>query len=332
VLIKPGIVSACSFILLKCNLYGKAAVLFSRIDLYHQGEIMNIGIILPVNAEKRQPVKLPGFLRMFEAAILNPGPLEIQKIDIFQGLRLVVCGVPLKNKDILNNEIVGRRLRNRIRRVFEEERAWPLLEHPEIKGLYGLPDYSFDDVVGNIIIKRFPDVLFQLRGVGDLSRKEITITGDSAHLEYAIKTLITKVKTLNILLAENSSAPHEAEQAFLETGIPVHITTDPDVLNRSAVWIRFPNDYAGFDELPQKYNGIIIDLEAARVVDTKCKKIYRIVVEFSERIKNKIGCNILDGWKEGYLEGAVIAVCSSMWDVSIYESSDRLGMLLSFKA
>lgn len=293
---------------------------------------MNIGIILPAEPKKQQQIKLPKFLRVFETLFLDPEPLEVQKIDIFQGLRLVVLGVPLINRDILTSEAKGKKLRHRIRRVFEVEKAWPLLEHPEIRGLLGLPDYRFDEVSENIIINRFLEILSLIRGVGDLSKKEITVTGEASYLEYAITNLITKVKTLNILLVQNSPVPYEAEQAFLETGIPVHITTDPDVLNRSAVWIRFPNDHASFDELPQKYNGIIIDLEAARVIDTKCKKIYRIVIEFSERIKNKIGSNILKGWKEGYLEGAVITVCSNLWDVSIQESSSRLGMLLSFKA
>ena len=99
---------------------------------------MNIGIILPAEPKKQQQIKLPKFLRVFETLFLDPEPLEVQKIDIFQGLRLVVLGVPLINRDILTSEAKGKKLRHRIRRVFEVEKAW-LIGTSEIRGLLGLP-------------------------------------------------------------------------------------------------------------------------------------------------------------------------------------------------
>ena len=133
-------------------------------------------------------------------------------------------------------------------------------------------------------------------------------------------------------IPEDMEAPAEAEKAFLETGIPVHITNDKDVLNRNKIWLRFPGDHESFDALPQKFKGIIIDLEALKIIDTKLRKIFSIHIEFSDRIKRRLGQQLLSTWEKGVLEGFVAAVCAENWKMSVTEASTRLGTRISFNS
>jgi hypothetical protein len=139
------------------------------------------------------------------------------------------------------------------------------------------------------------------------------------------------VKSINILLPEGSEEPEEADLAFEETGIPVHITTDPEVLNRTALWIRFPFDHEGFDALPESYEGLIIDLGARKVIDTKAKTIMSIGLELSERMKRELGRSILEGFDTDSLAGFLIGYCINAWGKNASEASNRLGVRLSLK-
>ncbi len=289
---------------------------------------MNIGLVIPCDLKKKTEIKPPGLMQKIRSVFAPPLIIEVYRVGIFKDLGLVFCIVPFENLEKISERSVKIQ-RAKISKIFEKERALPLLEHPKVKGLYGMPNYEFDKVLQKIVIKRFVELLKILRGIGDLAEREVAVTGKSPHLEHAISNLITKVKSLNLLLPRDSIAPAEAELAFAETGIPVHITNDAEVLKRSALWIRFPDDHESFDELPPKYDGIIVDLGAMRIIDTKNKKIFSIVIEFSERIRRKIGFSILEGWKDGYLESAVIALCSKLWNISLTEASIRLGTVLT---
>lgn len=290
---------------------------------------MNIGVIIPSNLQKKEYTKPPGLMDKIRSFFSSSSGVEVSRADILEDLSLVICSVPFDNPEKIS-ERCRRKMRSRIRLAFEKERALPLLEHPKINGLCGLPNYEFEEVIRKVALKRFPELLNIIRGIGNLEDREVTVTGNSPYLEYAISSLITKVKVLNLLLPMDSVAPAEAEQAFEETGIPVHITNDAEVLGRSAIWIRFPDDHKSFDILPRKYDGIIVDLGAMKIVDTKNRKIFSIVIEFSERIRRKIGFSILEGWKAGYVESAVIAMCANMWNMNLAETSLRLGTVLTF--
>lgn len=294
---------------------------------------MNIGLILPAQPENNKESDL--LFRICKAlgsVIFNKLRLETHRIELVDGINLVVCSIPITHPEMLSHEGVLKKLRARLEKKFDEERAWPVLEHPEVKGLFNPHEFRFDETIAEVAIDRFAEVLKLLQGIGDLCTKEVTVTGGSSFLEYAISKLITKVKTLNLLLPEGSCEPGEAEQAFVETGIPVHITSDSDVLNRTAVWLRFPDDDASFDALPETFHGMIADFGAMKIIDTKNKKIFSITLEFSDKIKRKIGHNNLSGWERGVLEGVIITVCANAWDVGVTETSIRLGMRLSFNS
>ncbi len=306
---------------------------------------MNIGLILPATKKKKRNV-LSRFYQTVSSLLLNALPYEIHQIEVTEDLCLMVCSLPYQDPEMLAHEGLRRRVRTKLVKIFEEKGAWPILEHPEVRGIYYIGnrgiepesndffhprEYRFNDVLMEVIVNRFPEVLKLIQGIGNLSNREISVTGGSAHLEYAISRLITKVKAMNLLLPEGSPEPDEAEQAFAETGIPVHITTDHEVLNRTSIWLRFPDDHESFDALPESYKGMIVDYGAMKIIDTKNKKIFSVVLEFSDKIKRKIGHSILNGWEKGILEGVVIMVCANAWDISVTETSIRLGMRLSFK-
>jgi hypothetical protein len=293
---------------------------------------MNIGLILPA-AEKNDTKALPRLLSKMGEFLSSRCLFTSQTIELMDGMAFEVITLNRQTQEILANEGLRKKLKFRLHRYLEEARIWPVLEHPDLNGLYDPHHYAMDEaVVKEIVVNRFQEVLSLIQGVGDLSSKEITVTGGSTHLEHAIAKLVTKVKVMNLLLPEGSLEPSEAELAFMETGIPVHITTDWEVLNRSALWLRFPFDDARFDELPQKYRGIIVDFGEAKIIDTKNRKIFSVYPEFCDRIKRKIGHNILGSWPKGVLESVVISVCSNAWDKSVTDTSIRLGMRLSFKS
>lgn len=292
---------------------------------------MNIGLILP--AKKNREHKLfPKLYQAMHSYILTTHSIEIYQIELMEGLNLLVCSTPLYNYGELIHISTRKKLKAKLDRIFEEGMAWPVLEHPDVKGIYGPHEFEYNEAILEVVVNRFVEVLMLIHGIGDFSSREISVTGGSAHLEYAIAKLITKVKSMNILLPEGIQEPFEAEEAFAETGIPVHITTDHEVLNRSAVWLRFPEDNESFDALPENFNGIIVDFGDMKIIDTKNKKIFNIVVEFSEKIKRKLGQSILSSWGEGVLEGAIIKVCANAWDINCTEASIKLGMKLSFKS
>ena len=293
---------------------------------------MNIGLILPA-AAKSDEKALPRLLCKMGDCLFSRFFFSSQNIELMEGIALEVLTLNRQTQEILSNEGLKKKIRARIQKLFKDTRAWPVLEHPELKGLYDPHQYSINEaVVQEIVVNRFQEVLTLIQGIGDLSTREITVTGGSSQLEYAIAKLVTKVKAMNLLLPEGSIEPSEAELAFMETGIPVHITTDEEVLNRSALWLRFPFDHSRFDELPLKYQGIIVDFGEAKIIDTKIQKIFSIYPEFSDRFRRKIGHNILASWQKGVLESVVISVCANAWDLSVTETSMRLGMRLSFKS
>lgn len=293
---------------------------------------MKIGLILPA-ATRSDDKTLPRFLSKVGDMLFSRGLFTCQTIEIMDGVVFEAITMTRHTQEILANEGLKKKIRTRLQRYLWDARVWPVLEHPELNGLYDPHDYSVDDtLIQEIAVNRFQEVLALIQGIGDLSTKEITVTGGSNHLEYAIAKLITKVKVMNLLLPEGSLEPSEAELAFMETGIPVHITTDEEVLNRSALWLRFPFDHARFDELPQKYQGMIVDFGEAKIIDTKNQKIFTLYPEFSDRIKRKIGHANLGLWPNGLLESVVINVCSNAWELSVTDASIRLGIRLSFKS
>ncbi|MCX7772874.1 MAG: hypothetical protein N2376_07155 [Clostridia bacterium] len=292
---------------------------------------MNIGLILPAKPRNR---KRNYFIKLSEAIgalFFTSAVIDCSRIELQDGVNLFVLGIPCE-EDRIGLEGIRRRIKNRLDKLFEENSVWPIIEHPDVKGTYNPQPIDPEASIREAALKRFPELLKLLHGVGNLSAKEILITGESSYLEMAISKLFMNVKYLNILLPEGHREPDEAEMAFLETGIPIHMTTDPDVLKRVVVWLRFPGDDEGFDLLPETYKGIIIDLGALKIIDTKNKKIFNIVLEFSDRFKRKIGHSILEMWNKGDLENMVAMVCANAWDISVTEASLRLGMRLSFKS
>ncbi|HBR04026.1 MAG TPA: hypothetical protein DD738_15610 [Ruminiclostridium sp.] len=292
---------------------------------------MNIGMIVPsrTGAASGMLLKVYSTVRSF---FFHSIFIETHRIGLMEGLNLTICSIPLQNGEELDNMAARRKLKLKLDRIFEEEGAWPVLEHPKLKGLYDPNEFPFEKALAEAASNRFLETIKLVHGIGNLSSREITITGGSIYLENAISKLITKVKAMNILLPEGSRPPDEAEEAFAETGIPVHITNDPEVLNRSALWIRFPLDHHSFDALPERFDGIILDFGNMKIIDTKNKKIFNILLEFSDRIKRRLGHNILKSWEEGVLEGVILTMGAKAWDITCTEASLKLGMRLSFKS
>lgn len=274
---------------------------------------MNIGILLPVTKKWWKPVTLKTY-----------------PIEITADLNIVVCMLPFNDTEAICLPGFRKRFKVKLDRIFEEQNAWPVLEHPDIRGFYQGDTSFFAEVIELLALQRFSDILSAIQGVGSLINKEILVTGSSEYLERAIEILITKVKTINILIPKGVSEPIEAEKAFLETGIPVHITTDYDVLNRTGIWIRFPDDNENFDELPQMFKGLIVDFGAMKIIDTKVKKIFGISIEFSDRIRRRMGQQLLNSWGKGVLEGFIILACANAWDINESEVFKRLEMRFSF--
>ncbi|HHW22851.1 MAG TPA: hypothetical protein GXX26_08225 [Clostridiaceae bacterium] len=288
-------------------------ILFSRKKAF--GAIMNIGLLLPVKKKKWKPVSL-----------------EIRYVEILEDINLVVCYISCLGSDAIYRKGTRRRLKAKLDAMFREGNVWPVFEHSWIKGFYQSKDYRFDEILREVAVGRTDEIISKIKGLGILANKEILVTGQSAHLEYAIEKLITKVKTMNILIPEGASEPREAEKAFAETGIPVHITTDFDILKRVRLWLRFPDDHESFDVLPERFDGTIVDLGAMKIIDTKLRKIFSINIEFSDRIKRRIGQQILNSLEKGALEGFMVAVCANAWDISVSEASVLLDMRLSFQS
>ncbi|MGI6084297.1 MAG: hypothetical protein ACOYIF_02485 [Acetivibrionales bacterium] len=274
---------------------------------------MNIGILLPV--------KKKGW---------KPAVLKTYQIEVISDLNLVVCLLPYKDTEAFSRPGFRKRLKARLDRIFNEQNVWPVLEHPAINGIYQDDAPIFTNILRELALRRFHEILGLIKGLGSLINKEILVTGASEYLEHAIEILITKVKTINILIPKGVNEPIEAEKAFLETGIPVHITTDYDVLNRTGIWIRFPDDNESFDVLPKKFKGTIVDFGAMKIIDTKLQKIFNISIEFSDRIKRRIGQQLLCAWEAGVLECFIMMVCANTWDISDAEVLKRLELRFAF--
>lgn len=276
---------------------------------------MNIGLLLPVIKKKWKSISL-----------------ETRYVEVLENINLVVCYISCLGTDTISRKGTRKKLKAKLDRIFGEKNAWPILEHSLVKGFYQSEDYHFEEVLREVALCRADEVVNEIKGLGILANKEILVTGKSEHLEYAIEKLITKVKTMNILIPEGVSEPREAEKAFEETGIPVHITTDFEILNRVKLWLRFPFDHESFDILPEKFTGTIVDFGVMKVIDTKLRKIFSINIEFSDKIKRRLGQQILNSLEKGALEGFIVAVCANAWDISVAEASALLDMKLSFQA
>lgn len=294
---------------------------------------MNIAIIQPATSKNKKK-GLFSLLHKWKGRFNFPSFTHTQRIELVENLHLVIYSIESIICELIQNEGQKKRIRTAILKRIKKDSIYHILEHPMLRDLYCSSKIDFNgSIVKEIVINRFCEILKLIQGVGDISHREIVVTGRSSHLEQAIEKLIMNVKSLNILLPEGAFEPiEEAEQAFIETGIPVHITTDGEVLDRSAIWIRFPDDDKSFDILPQRYMGIIIDLGNLKIIDTKNKKIFNIYLEFSDVIKRKIGHNILNYWEKGALEENIIALCANAWDINALETSTRLDMRISFKS
>jgi len=274
---------------------------------------MNIGLILPVRKKWWKPVTVKAY------------PIEID-----DNLNLVVCLFPFNDNEVLRLPGISKRIKAKLDRIIECLDIWPILEHPFFNGLYQVDTSEFVKAVKALAIKMFYEILSSIKGLGTLINKEILVTGSSEYLEYAIEILITKVKTINILIPKGVEEPVEAERAFLETGIPVHITTDHDVMNRTGIWIKFPDDNENFDASSRNFKGIIVDLDSMKIIDTKARKIFNICAEFSDKLKRRLGQQLLNTWEKNVLEGFILTVCAKTWNMRESEVFKRLEMRFSF--
>jgi len=274
---------------------------------------MNIGLLLPVRKKWWKPVTVKTY-----------------PIEIADNLNLVVCLLSVNDNEALRLPGVSKRYQAKLDRMLEDQKIWPILEHPFFKGLYQVDTSVYGKAIKTLALQLFHEVLSSVKGLGTLINKEILVTGSSEYLEHAIEILITKVKTINILIPKGVNEPVEAERAFLETGIPVHITTDHDVANRTGIWIKFPNDNSCFDALSRNIKGIILDLDSMKIIDTKNQKVFSICAEFSDKIKRRLGQQLLNTWEKNVLEGFILTVCAKAWDMSESEVFKRLDMRFSF--
>lgn len=308
---------------------------------------MNLGLIIPVNQENQEQGVIRGIFKAMSSLIADTPDIGIKRIEIAEDVNLVVCSVLFHTPQKMDSDFTRKKLKQKLAKIFEEENIFIVAEHPDIKQFYCEYDnpeiqkkeefvksqaFHIDKLFPEIVSDRFLELLKLVNGVGDIKSREVTVTGSPEYLEYAISGLITRVKLVNILLPEENQSLYEAEKAFVETGIPVHITNDHEVLDRSALWIRFPFDHISFDVLPEIFSGIIIDIGDMKIIDTKNRKIFNIILEFSDRMKRKIGHNILCSFEEGVLEDILITSCRNEWKTTSAEASLRLGMKLSFKS
>lgn len=291
---------------------------------------MSLAVVLPTREQKdNHPTK--GAAGLFDFLRRRHGLIDIVEKEIFEDIILVICNIRMLNGNARACERHRVRVRKKLDALFMEKGVWSVLVHPDIKGLYPSGREQYALILGEVVANRFAELFKVLKGVGRLCDMEVTATGQSAHLEYAIAKLITSVKSINILLPEGSEEPEEADLAFEETGIPVHITTDPEVLGRTDLWIRFPFDHEGFDALPEGYEGLIIDLGALKVIDTRAKTIMSISLALPDKMKRGLGREILEELDSDSLAGLLIDYCVNVWNKSASEASIRLGMRLSLK-
>lgn len=276
---------------------------------------MNIGLLLPVEKRKWRSVSF-----------------KIHSVRILEDINLIVCFISCLGSDAISRQGTRKRLKARLDRIYGKGKVWPVLEHTLVKGFYQSGDRRYHEILREVALYRVDEIVNRIKGLGALANKEVLVTGQPAHLEHAIEKLVTKVKTMNILIPEGASEPREAERAFAETGIPIHITTDFDILNRVRLWLRFPDDHEIFDALPERFEGFIVDLGAMKIIDTKLRKIFNICIEFSDRIKRRLGQQILNSLEKGALEGFLVEVCANAWDISVAEASALLDMRLSFQS
>ena len=82
--------------------------------------------------------------------------------------------------------------------------------------------------------------------------------------------------------------------------------------------------------MPQRFKGIIVDLGEMKIIDTKAQKVFSLCIEFSEKVKRRLGQQLLNTWEENVLEGFIILVCANAWDMSEAEVFKRLEMRFSF--
>ena len=225
---------------------------------------MNLGIILPRESSPGRTGNLTR--RILSALSIAPPHIGVSRVQLDPGISLVICRIPYPPGRSEEQRRPGRRLKRRLDRILAEEGVLSVIEHPAIRDLYGSHKARYESCLADIAVSRFAELLgIAHRGAG-LRRIEVAVTGSQRHLEYAITRLITLVKTVNVLIPEGFREPGGAAEAFEETGIPVHVTSDPAVLDRTPLWIRFPNDHESFDSLPAVYRGRIIDLGPSRLL------------------------------------------------------------------
>ena len=200
---------------------------------------MILGMILP---RENNPGGETGKVtrRILPAMSITPLYIGIKRIQLHPGISLVVCSIPYPCGCAGGHERPGRRLKRRLDRILAEEGVLSVIEHPAVKNLYGSHKARYESCLIDIAVSRFTELLgMAYRGTG-LGRIEVTITGSQRCLEYAITRLVPLVKTINVLIPDGFQEPGKAEEAFDETGIPVHITTDPEVLRRTLCGYGFP--------------------------------------------------------------------------------------------
>ncbi len=288
---------------------------------------MNLGMILPRESGRREEGLMNRLLSVLSIGRL---PVETKWLHLDPHIHLLVCHIPAIYGHAMHRKGPLKRLKRKLDRMFSEEGVLSVIEHPAACNLYGSEKTRYEPCLMDIAVGRFTELLGIVHRGPGLNRMEITVTGNQRHLEYAITRAISLVKTINVLIPEGSREPGQAEEAFEETGIPVHITSDPEVLNRTPLWIRFPNDHESFDCLPAAYTGRIIDLGALKVIDTRAKRVYGICLELPMALMKELG-PLPDDLRYYRLPGFLAANCANAWGESAAEASLRLDMRLIVK-
>ncbi len=245
-------------------------------------------------------------------------------------LNLVAAFVPVEPA-INGGPGAVNRMGHELNEAFLELGVCSVLEHPKVKKLC-LKAWDGSPLEASLLnITRLESILDQIQGLGDLTKKEIALTGDPGVMERAVGNLINRVKSVNLLMPAGWEEPRGVALAFEETGIPIHLTDDPEVLSRTPLWLRFPGEDGQFDAMTAGYKGIIFDVEELKLLDTKNKKIFMLRPEFSLAMKRKIGLGMLRAFDPGILEKFIALACARALNISGFGAMEILGMRMSFK-
>ena len=255
-----------------------------------------------------------------------PSQVRVEYRKIYENLVFYTITMPHPAEYFTKNKIGKRRTLKKFRRaIMLNNIEHFLLENPlreYLNGEWSMGNNSCLDE--SIRTKAY--LLFYKEPFRDFILQDMTIAlsgVQKAYLNYKLMSVLSNFKLVNVIGPDNQL--QDFWDNFMdETGVPVCVTEDFDVLARSDIWISFEQTVAR-----NEFDGVKIEFATKNILCKKIKKQYNMKYMFQKKLMKKLGRGLLQRFEHHILSEFLLNIIIQGHDLTLPEAEKLLGLNIS---